>query len=71
MMSRRWPALTAELETSVALLREQLGDGPWPGPRAAERHAIERALDRYQRAAAAVNEYVDAFLASTAPRPRH
>jgi hypothetical protein len=71
MLSRPWPALAAELEASVAVLRQQLGDGPEAGPRAAERHAIERALDRYQHAAAAVNEYVDAFLASSAPRPRH
>lgn len=70
-MSAQWPALTAELEASVASLRERLGEGARPDPRAAERHAIERALDRYQRATAAVNEYVDAFLLSTAPRPRH
>jgi hypothetical protein len=71
-MASRWPALLDELEASIALLRTSLDVNVSPGlaPRAAERHAIERSLDRYQAAAAAVTSYVDAFLASTAPRPR-
>jgi len=52
------------------LLRTSLDVTPEQAPRAAERHAIERSLDRYQAAAAAVTGYVDAYLASTAPRPR-
>jgi hypothetical protein len=69
-MASRWPALLDELEASIASLRVSLDLTTEETPRAAERHAIERSLDRYQAAAAAVTGYVDAFLASTAPRPR-
>jgi len=69
-MASRWPALLDELEASIASLRTSLDETSGQAPRAAERHAIERSLDRYQAAAAAVTGYVDAFLASTAPRPR-
>jgi len=69
-MPSRWPALLDELEASIALLRTSLDVTPEQAPRAAERHAIERSLDRYQAAAAAVTGFVDAYLASTAPRPR-
>jgi hypothetical protein len=68
-MASRWPALLDELEASIASLRT-LDLTTDEAPRAAERHAIERSLDRYQAAAAAVTGYVDAYLASTAPRPR-
>lgn len=68
-MASRWQALLDELEASIASLRT-LDLTTHEAPRAAERHAIERSLDRYQAAAAAVTGYVDAYLASTAPRPR-
>jgi hypothetical protein len=69
-MASRWPALLDELEASIASLRASFDLATDDPPRAAERHAIERSLDRYQAAAAAVTGYVDAFLAATAPRPR-
>ena len=69
-MASRWPALLDELEASIASLRASLDLTSGETPRAAERHALERSLDRYQAAAAAVTGYVDAYLASTAPRPR-
>ena len=69
-MASRWTALLDELEASIASLRVSLDLTTDVPPRAAERHTIERSLDRYQAAAAAVTGYVDAYLASTAPRPR-
>jgi hypothetical protein len=69
-MASRWPALLDELEASIASLRASLDLTTDDPPRAAERHAIERSLDRYQAAAAAVTGFVDAYLTTTAPRPR-
>jgi hypothetical protein len=69
-MASRWPALLDELEASIASLRVSIDLTTDEAPKAAERRAIERSLDRYQAAAAAVTGYVDAYLAATAPRPR-
>ena len=69
-MATRWPALLDELEASIASLRTSLDANADQPQRAAARHAIERSLDRYQAAAAAVTSYVDSYLAATAPRPR-
>jgi hypothetical protein len=70
-VSSRWPALMDELEASVASLRgafERTLDASIPP--AADRQALERSLDRYQRAAASVTGYLDDYLQSVAPRPR-
>jgi hypothetical protein len=70
-MSSRWPALISELEASISAFRQNVERMSGPSrPIAPERRAIERSLDRFQTAAAAVTCCVDAYLGSTAPRPR-
>jgi hypothetical protein len=69
--STNWPSLLRELQDAVDGLRALL-DGRDPSARmlAPERHAIERALDRYQEASDGVTGHVDGLLSRTAPRPR-
>jgi hypothetical protein len=69
--STNWPSLLRELQDAVEGLQELL-DGRDPGAQmlAPERHAIERALDRFQVASNGVTGHVDGLLSRTAPRPR-
>ena len=71
MGSTNWPSLIRELQDAVDGLQALL-DGRDPAARmlAPERHAIERALDRFQVAGNGVTGHVDGLLSRTAPRPR-
>ena len=71
MGSTNWPSLIRELQDAIDGLQALLdGRDPGAGMLAAERHAIERALDRFQVASNGVTGHVDGLLSRTAPRPR-
>jgi len=65
-----WSGLLDELQGAIGGLRRQVEDRD-AGARmlAAERHAIERALDRYVAASDAVARFTDGILSRSAPRP--
>ena len=66
-----WSGLLDELQDAIGGLRRQLeGRDGATGMVAAERHAIERALDRYVAASDAVARFTDVILSRSAPRPR-
>jgi ABC-type transporter Mla subunit MlaD len=66
-----WARLLRELQDAIDDLRRLLDDrDPSARMLAPERHAIERALDRYEAAGDGITCYVDGVLSRTAPRPR-
>ena len=69
--TKTWTGMLAELEEAIDGLRQRL-DGRDEATKvpAADRHAIERALDRFEVASETVTRRVDEILARSAPRPR-
>ena len=66
-----WTAMLADLEDAIDGLRQRLdGRDEATMVPAADRHAIERALDRFEVASESVTRRVDEILARSAPRPR-
>ncbi len=66
-----WSGLLDELQDAIGGLRRQLEEsGRGDGMVAAERHAIERALDRYVAASDAIARFTEGILSRSAPRPR-
>ena len=66
-----WSGLLDELQDAIGGLRRQLeGRDGATSMVAAERHAIERALDRYVAASDAIARFTEGVLSRSAPRPR-
>ena len=66
-----WSGLLDELQDAIGGLRHQLeGRDGATSMVAAERHAIERALDRHVAASDAIAHFTDGILSRSAPRPR-
>jgi hypothetical protein len=64
------PDLFAELTDAIAVLRGFFEARTEATLSASETRALERLVDRYQRADAAVSQYVDGLIKRSTPRPR-